>query len=125
MYNPYYFYNQQNQPPQQNGIIIVRSEEEARNYPIAYGNSVTFKDESSPYVYTKTMGFSQLDKPVFEKFKLVKENSPEIKEDPLLELKEQIKTLQDENENLWREINFSKERKRGGNNEHNGNGKSV
>ena len=96
MYNPYYFYNQQNQPPQQNGLIIVRSEEEARNYPIAYGNSVTFKDESSPYVYTKTMGFSQLDKPVFEKFKLVKENSPEIKEDPLLELKEQIKTLQEE-----------------------------
>jgi hypothetical protein len=34
---------------------------------------VTFKDENAPYVYTKTQGFSQLDRPVFEKYRLVKE----------------------------------------------------
>ena len=67
------------QPQIQNGgFISVRSEEEARNYPIAYGNSITFKDETAPYVYVKTMGFSQLDRPVFEKFRLVKE-APETK----------------------------------------------
>ena len=53
--------------------------EEARNYPVAPGNSVTFKDETSPYVYTKTQGFSQLDRPVFEKYRLVKEeDAPDV-----------------------------------------------
>lgn len=69
------FVNQQ-QPTMQiqnGGLISVRNEMEARNYPIAPGNSITFKDENSPYVYTKTMGFSQLDRPTFEKFRLVKE----------------------------------------------------
>lgn len=60
---------------QNSGFISVRSETEARNYPVAYGNSVTFKDETQPYIYTKTMGFSQLDQPKFDKFKLVKEDS--------------------------------------------------
>ena len=58
---------------QNGGFISVRSEQEARSYPIAPGNSVTFKDENMPYVYVKTMGFSQLDSPSFEKFRLVKE----------------------------------------------------
>lgn len=86
MYNNYqqpYFPNyqqnyQQAQQPmtiQNGGFISVRSEMEARNYPIAPGNSITFKDENAPYVYTKTMGFSQLDRPTFEKFKLVKEEA--------------------------------------------------
>ena len=58
-----------------NGLVNVRSEIEARSYPIAPGNSVTFKDETAPYVYTKTMGFSPLDQPVFEKYRLVKEGA--------------------------------------------------
>lgn len=66
------------QPTQ--GFVSVRSEQEARNYPIAPGNSITFKDENSPYVYTKTMGFSQLDRPSFEKYKLVKEDVEEVAE---------------------------------------------
>lgn len=37
---------------------------------------MTFKDENQPYIYTKTMGFSQLDRPVFEKYKLIKEELP-------------------------------------------------
>lgn len=66
---------------QNGGLVSVRSEDEARNYPVAPGNSVTFKHETEPFVYTKTMGFSQLDHPVFETFRLVKEetqNSPKI-----------------------------------------------
>ena len=58
---------------QNGGFISVPSEEDARKYPVAPGNSVTFKNENAPYVYTKTMGFSQLDRPLFEKFRLVKE----------------------------------------------------
>ena len=64
---------QQNQQIQNGGFVSVHNENEARNYPIAPGNSVTFKDENAPYVYTKTQGFSQLDRPVFEKYRLVKE----------------------------------------------------
>ena len=60
---------------QNGGLVSVRSEMEARNYPIAPGNSITFKDENAPYVYTKTMGFSQLDRPTFEKFRLIKEDA--------------------------------------------------
>ena len=79
---PQYYQPNQNYPqnsqsfPQQiqnGGFIPVPSEEVARNYPVAPGNSVTFKDDNAPYVYTKTMGFSQLDRPIFEKYKLVRE----------------------------------------------------
>lgn len=55
------------------GFINVANEEQARNWPIAPGNSLTFKDESAPYIYTKTMGLSQFETPVFEKYKLTKE----------------------------------------------------
>lgn len=58
---------------QNSGFVSVPSETVARNYPVAPGNSVTFIDENAPYCYTKTMGFSQLDRPRFEKFRLVKE----------------------------------------------------
>ena len=70
--NPQYTQNVQ----QNNGLVSVRNEAEARAYPIAPGHSITFKDETAPYIYTKTMGFSQLDRPMFEKFKLIKEETP-------------------------------------------------
>ena len=76
--------NQQTQPQIQNGgFIQVHDENEARNYPIAPGNSVTFKDENAPYVYTKTMGFSQLDRPIFEKYRLVKEDDMPTQNPPV------------------------------------------
>lgn len=69
--------SQQQQPQQiqQSGFVLVQSEQEARAYPVAPGNSITFKDESQPYCYVKTMGFNQLDRPVFEKYRLVKEDA--------------------------------------------------
>lgn len=81
-YNNFYpqYFSQpqaQAQMQMQTSFVNVRSEAEARNYPVAYGNSITFKDETQPYVYTKTMGFSQLDRPVFEKYRLVKEEAQE------------------------------------------------
>ena len=83
MYSPqsYNQYQPQYQQPLQASIsgnlISVHNEEEARMYPIQPGHSVTFKDENQPYIYTKTMSFSQLDRPVFEKYKLIKEEQPE------------------------------------------------
>lgn len=69
---------QQMQQPtiQQSGFVLVPSEQEARNYPVAPGNSITFKDENAPYCYVKTMGFNQLDRPTFERYRLVKEDMP-------------------------------------------------
>lgn len=73
---------QQNQPVQQptiqqSGFVLVQSEQEARSYPVAPGNSITFKDETAPFCYVKTMGFSSLDRPTFERYRLVKEESPQ------------------------------------------------
>lgn len=81
MANPYgYFpttYTPQMYPyqtqQQTGGFISVRSEDEARNYPVAPGNSVTFKNEVEPYLYTKTKGAEPFGEPTFTKYKLVKE----------------------------------------------------
>lgn len=118
-YQPMQYPTQMNVGPtqpmqiQNSGFVSVRSEQEARNYPVAYGNSVTFKDETAPYVYTKTMGFSQLDRPVFEKYKLVKEESAET---PIKELSggnPMIDALKDQITEIWAEIDALKGNKRG------------
>jgi len=90
-YNPYYPQMQMPQAPQmqqapqmgqqmpqqqQNGgIVRVKNEAEAREYPIAPGYSMTFIDDSANYCYTKSLGYSQFDKPRFEKYRLVKEDA--------------------------------------------------
>lgn len=117
---PQQFQSPQIQQPQtqiQNGgFIPVPSEDVARNYPVAPGNSVTFKNENAPYVYTKTMGFSQLDRPIFEKYKLVREEDVEIpqestspkqySDETIEKLKEQFK---EDISKLWGEIDVLKE----------------
>lgn len=72
---------------QSGNLISVRNEDEARMYPVAPGNSVTFKDENTSYIYTKTMGFSQLDRPIFERYKLIKEDIPNMATPPEMEVK--------------------------------------
>ena len=77
--------SQQMQQPtiQQSGFVLVQSEQEARAYPVAPGNSITFKDESGPFCYVKTMSFNQLDRPTFERYRLVKEDAPsDVRESP-------------------------------------------
>lgn len=113
---PYPNYGQQQmqqlQPQQQQiqngGFVTVRSEQEARNYPVGYGTSITFRDENAPYIYCKTMGFSQLDQPIFEKYKLVKENA----QDPVSEYKEfdtsAFDSIKGEIGNIWKEIDALK-----------------
>lgn len=95
-YNNYQMQPQQMQAPQpqaqqmqmqiQNGgLVSVHNETEARNYPIAIGTSITFKDENAPYVYTKTMGFSQLESPKFDKYRLVKEDPATQPQEPQIQ----------------------------------------
>lgn len=66
------------QQPQQirsGGIVSVSGEDEARRYPVAPGYTVTMRDETGPYLYEKTMGFSQLDQPIFRKARIVFEDA--------------------------------------------------
>ncbi len=77
--NPYGYANPYmnrvaNNQVQTSGFITIPSERDARNYPVAYGNSVSFKDENLPYVYTKT-AISQMELPIFKKYRLVEETS--------------------------------------------------
>lgn len=65
---------------QNGGFVSVHSIQEAFNYPVAPGNSVTFKDENSPYIYVKTKGFSQLEEPIFKKFRLIEESDTQPEE---------------------------------------------
>ena len=133
-YNPMYYQQQlqnmqqmnnsqqniQSSPQIQNGgFVMVKDINEAMNYPVAPGNSVTFKNENLPYIYTKTLGFSQLDNPIFEKFRLVKEVDEQIEEVvdttennvPFVEYvtKEEADSLRTEINVLKEEINFLKE----------------
>lgn len=77
-YQPYYSQYQQtmyqNQQNPQSCFIRVQNENDAKMYPVAPGNSVVFLDENAPYCYTKTVFASQLDRPKFEKYRLVKED---------------------------------------------------
>jgi hypothetical protein len=123
-YNPYFSYQypyqqavqpnyQQTNQIQSGGLVSVRSVEEAYNYPVAPGNSITFKDETQPYVYTKTKGFSPLEQPVFEKYRLVKvdennniaQNTPKSPE-TAPDYEKQIKLL-------WDEVNALKSKIKG------------
>ena len=119
---PNYNQNQQQntQQIQSGGFIPVSSEEMARNYPVAPGNSITFKNENAPYVYTKTMGFSQLDRPIFEKFKLVREeedppvitdSKTETDNKALDDMKAEITALQNDIKALQDEVNAIRQRK--------------
>lgn len=131
-YPQYYSYGQQQIPmsvPQQTqpqiqngGFISVRSEDEARSYPVAPGMSVMFIDESRQKVYTKTMGFSQLDRPMFYKYKLVKEDAQEPQNDadsaepidkPCYVEKPEFEALRAQFEALTEEIDKLKKKKGG------------
>ena len=107
-------YGQQAAPQIQNGgFVSVRGIEEAFNWPVAPGNSIMFKDENAPYVYTKTKGFSQLDQPIFERYRLVKEedsqSSKTAQNEPVAQQNydEQIKLLWDEIDAIKGQISTS------------------
>lgn len=98
---------------QDGGVVCVKDETAARNYPIAPGVSMTLIDEPRQHLFIKTMGFNQLEKPVFKKFQLIPESenngdlsgvSPETVKDTSEDLKPQIELLQSEIEGIKAEI---------------------
>lgn len=67
------------QPQIQNGgFISVPNEDIVKTYPVAPGNCVTFKIEGKPIVLEKSMGFSQLEAPRVDRYRLVKEEIEEV-----------------------------------------------
>lgn len=104
-YNPYsYPYSQMPysqytpEPPKQIQYSVVNapSVDYARSYPVAPGNSVSFKIENQPFLCIKTMGFSPLEKPVFDVYRLVKEDEAEIHEEqPEYVLKTDLTAIED------------------------------
>lgn len=105
---------QQSQPQQiQNGgFVVARSENEVLNYPVAPGNCVTFKIEGQPIVMEKSMGFSQLESPHVERYRLVKEEmTKQTEEKPkeentidVLAINNSITTLNKEVDSIWSDI---------------------
>ena len=97
---------------QSGGIITVRSEDEARRYPVAPGNSVTFKIEGQSVIIEKTMGFSQFDAPRIEKYRLVKEaqNEPISEGNDAETYKYPTDEIKTEIEAIWGEIEAIKGR---------------
>ena len=107
----------QQQTIQQSGFVLVQSEQEARGYPVAPGNSITFKDERLPYCYVKTMGFNQLDQPIFERYRLVKEESPSSVAQSAgsggNQINSDIYATKDQLETVWAELNELKAQLKG------------
>lgn len=109
MYPGYQYPYQQQYPQQQiqnGGFVSARSIEEAYNWPIAPGNSLTFKIENSPYVCTKTKGFSPLEQPVFERYRLVKEEDAPKESETAPEAPKYDEQIN----KLWEEVNALKSR---------------
>lgn len=102
----------QPQQIQNGGFIVARSENEVLNYPVAPGNCVTFKIEGQPIVMEKSMGFSQLEAPHVERYRLVKEEimnqtEEKPKEENTIDItpiNNNISTLNKEIDSIWSNI---------------------
>jgi hypothetical protein len=102
---------QQNVGTMQNGgFISIPNENMVATYPVAPGNCVTFKVEGQPIVLEKSMGFSQLESPRIERYRLVKEDYVEetSQNEPKTNELEEIKS---DIERLWDEIDALKPKK--------------
>lgn len=119
-YNGYPAMNPQVQPTQQpqmqtpqiqnGGFLSAPNEDYVLNYPVGPGNCLTFKIEGKPIVIEKSMGFSQLESPKIERYKLIKEDisqTAETGQDDGIDIKsivESIDKTNDEIETIWAEI---------------------
>lgn len=127
MYNPYQYnygqyFNQpispqpvaNNQPTvqqlQDGGFVAVQSKEEAQNYLVANGTSVTFIDRAAKKLYVKINSFSPLDAPIFESYSLVKDEDSAPTPAPARSTDEDIKELKSEVEKLKAEVGKLSER---------------
>lgn len=60
---------------QYGGYMNVSRKEDAISYPVAPGTMMIFANNDGESMYTKIMGYSQYDKPLFAEYKRVKEEA--------------------------------------------------
>lgn len=104
---------QQTQTIQDGGLVEVPDETVAFNYPTAPGVTVTMIDKLREHLFTKTMGFNQLEKPIFQRYRIIKEDEQngaqsesksEGSSNTIDELKAQIDRIQNEYERVLEDI---------------------
>lgn len=101
---------QQTQQMQNGGFLAAPNEDYVLNYPVAPGNCLTFKIEGKPIVMEKSMGFSQLESPKVERYRLMKEEASQpVETAPKDEIDiesviDTINKANDEIEAIWEEI---------------------
>lgn len=95
------------QQVQNGGVVNVQNEQEARDYLVANGTSVTFIDTNNKKIYIKTKGFSNFDNPTFEKYKLIKDEEETPAQQPVTEYanKTDLEKVESEIEKIKEEIN--------------------
>ena len=86
---------------QSGGFMVIPSEDMVKNYPVAPGNCVTFKIEGKPIVMEKSMGFSQFESPKVDRYRLVKEEPEEIKEEEVKENDFDYEEIRTDIDKLW------------------------
>ena len=86
---------------QNGGFMVIPNEEMVKNYPVAPGNCVTFKIEGKPIVMEKSMGFSQFESPRIDRYRLVKEEPEEIKEEEVKENDFDYEEIRTDIDKLW------------------------
>lgn len=109
---PNYYQNQQPQV----SFMSIRGKDIAINYPIAPNNTIIFKDETAPYIYVKSMGFSPLEKPMMEIYKKEEpqqETTSEVKEDNSIiqKIQTDIEGILDDIEGIKQKLNNRPRRK--------------
>lgn len=109
----------------------VRDENEARNWQIAPGNHLVFENQNGQYFYTKSLGFSPNEKPVFAIYKRedyvesaqateqieqnpLKEEFDNFKSSNQLELEALRKDISDLKDLINSKPHFDKNHKKGG-----------
>lgn len=101
---------------QNGGFVSVPDENMVNTYPVAPGHCVTFKIEGKPIVMEKSMGFSQLESPRIERYRLVKEEVEEVREEepkaPFMDdINDKIERLENEIDRIRGDVDALKPKK--------------
>lgn len=78
----------------QNAYFFVKEQSEAVNWPIAPGNFLVFKDQDNIHFYTKSLGYSPYDRPMFEVYTREVRVQESNHDSAIQELREAMSALQ-------------------------------
>ena len=88
--NDYY----QRQSINQYTYFFVKDQSEAFNWPIAPGSLLVFKDQDNIHFYTKSLGYSPYDRPMFEVYTREAQVQEPNHDSAIQELREAMSALQ-------------------------------